>query len=93
MTGVVGICIGRAVWLFNCDQYILEIQPEDHSRESRLVWLDDGRIEMTAEQEKMIEPETVAGSRSGGVMDASMYPQRPEAMWRETVRQRGAAIL
>ena len=76
MTGVVGMCIGRAIWLFNCDQYVLEIQPEDHGKDSRLVWLDDGRLEVTEEQEKAIEPEAVTGSRAGGLMDPSFYPER-----------------
>ena len=76
VTGVVGMCIGRAIWLFNCDQYVLEIQPEDHGKESRLVWLDDGRLEITEEQEKAIEPDAVSGSRPGGVLDPSFYPER-----------------
>ena len=76
VTGVVGMCIGRAIWLFNCDQYVLEIQPEDHGKDSRLVWLDDGRLEVTEEQEKAIEPEAVKGSRAGGLIDPSLYPER-----------------
>ena len=76
VTGVIGMCIGRAIWLFNCDQYVLEIQPEDHGKESRLVWLDDGRLEVTEEQEKAIEPDAVSGSRPGGVLDPSFYPER-----------------
>ena len=76
VTGVVGMCIGRAIWLFNCDQYVIEIQPEDLSKDSRLVWLDDGRMETTEKQEKTIEPEEIVGSRPGGIMDASMYPDR-----------------
>ena len=76
VTGVVGMCIGRAIWLFNCDQYVLEIQPEDHGKDSRLVWLDDGRLEVTEEQEKAIEPETVSGSRPGCMLDPSFYPER-----------------
>ena len=78
VTGVVGMCIGRAIWLFNCDQYVLEIQPEDHAKDSRLLWLDDGRVEPTEKQEKTIDPETVTGSRAGGLMDPSCYPDRNE---------------
>ena len=81
VTGVIGMCIGRAIWLFNCDQYVLEIQPEDHGKESRLVWLDDGRIEPTESQEKSIDPETVTGSRAGGLMDPSYYPDRNEMLY------------
>ena len=40
VTGVVGMCVGRSIWLFNTDQYVLEIQPEDHAKDSRLMWLD-----------------------------------------------------
>ena len=75
VTGVVGMCIGRAIWLFNCDQYVLEIQSEDMTKESRLIWLDDGRMDVTEEQEKAIDPGFIEGSRPGGVLDASMYPE------------------
>ena len=78
VTGVVGMCVGRAIWLFNCDQYVLEIQPEDQAKESRLLWLDDGRMETTEEQKSAIEPDTVIGSRSGGLMDRACYPDRNE---------------
>ena len=75
VTGVVGMCVGRAIWLFNCDQYVLEIQSEDMTKESRLVWLDDGRMEVTEDQEKAIDPDSIEGSRPGGVLDLSMYPE------------------
>ena len=81
VTGVVGMCIGRAVWLFNCDQYVLEIQPEDYSKDSRLLWLDDGRMEPTEKQEKSIDPELIGGSRAGGLMDPSCYPDRNEVLY------------
>ena len=74
VTGVVGMCVGRSIWLFNTDQYVLEIQPEDHAKESRLVWLDDGRMEVTATQKKSIEPEKVTSSRPGG-----MFLENPPA--------------
>ena len=63
MTGVTGVCVGRGVWLFNCDQYALEIQPEDEPKESRLLWLDDGRIEAVRQ---VIDPGEIQGSRPGG---------------------------
>ena len=81
VTGVIGMCIGRAIWLFNCDQYVLEIQPEDHAKDSRLLWLDDGRVEVTAEQEKSIQPEEITGTRTGGIMDSTCYPDRNEIMF------------
>ena len=81
VTGVIGMCIGRAIWLFNCDQYVLEIQPEDHAKDSRLLWLDDGRVEVTAEQEKSIQPEEITGTRAGGIMDSTCYPDRNEIMF------------
>ena len=81
VTGIKGMCIGRVIWLFNCNQYVLEIQPEDHAKESRLLWLDDGRIETTAEQEKAIEPDKIVGSRPGGIMDPSYYPNRDEVVF------------
>lgn len=76
VTGVKGICVGRTIWLFNCDQYILEIQPEDPSKEARVVWLDDGRVEETKEQKHQVDPGEIQGTRSGGPMDASFYPGR-----------------
>ena len=63
VTGVTGVCVGRGVWLFNCGQYALEIQPEDESKKSRLLWLDDGRIEAVGQ---VIDPEEIQGSRPGG---------------------------
>ena len=80
VTGVVGMCVGRAIWLFNCDQYVLEIQPEDMSKEARLLWLDDGRMEVTEKQEKVIEPEEIIGSRPGGRLDRCNYPDRSGAV-------------
>ena len=77
VTGVVGMCVGRSIWLFNTDQYVLEIQPEDHAKESRLVWLDDGRMEVTEKQARSIEPERVASSRPGGMMVEN--PPSPQA--------------
>lgn len=76
VTGIKGICVCRGIWLFNCDQYLLEIQPEDPSKEARLVWLDDGRIEAIEDPEKQIKAEDVSGTRSGGTLDSSFYPKR-----------------
>ncbi|MBQ1492392.1 MAG: hypothetical protein IIZ39_10575, partial [Blautia sp.] len=77
VTGVKGICVGRSVSLFNGDMYVLEIQPEDESKESRSLWLDEGRVECL---ETVVEPKEVQGTRTGGVMDPDFYPKevRPE---------------
>lgn len=74
VTGIKGICVGRGIWLFNCDQYVLEIQPEDASKESRIVWLDDGRIEAIEKPEKEVKQEEITGTRPGGMFDPSFYP-------------------
>ena len=44
VTGFRGMCIGRYVWLFNCDQYVLEFQPDEKTRETKFNILDEGRI-------------------------------------------------
>ena len=59
---------------------MLEIQPEDMSKEARLLWLDDGRMEATEKQEKVIEPEEIIGSRPGGRLDQFSYPDRSGAV-------------
>ena len=71
VTGVTGICVGRSISLFSGDQYVLEIQPEDLTKESRVVWLDEGRMECL---EKAVEPKEVQGKRTGGVTDPAFYP-------------------
>lgn len=74
VTKTKGICVGRAIWLFSADQYVMEIQPEDMSKDSRTVWFDEGRLELVAQPERMITPEDVASPRAGGVLDAAFYP-------------------
>ena len=78
VTGSVGICVGRIVWLFSGDQYVLEIQPEDQSKDARNLWLDEGRMELTEKQAAAVtprvEPEKVQGTRTGGVMEDFAYP-------------------
>lgn len=74
VTKVKGICIGRGIWLFNANQYVLEIPPEDASKESRLLWVDEGRLELTGQPKREIDPADVASPRPGGVMDPAFYP-------------------
>lgn len=74
VTKVKGMCIGRVIWLFSANQYILEIQPEDMAKESRLLWLDEGRLEPSEQPKHEIDPADVASPRPGGVMDAAFYP-------------------
>ena len=68
------MCIGRYVWLFNCDQYVLEFQPDDKSKETKFNILDEGRIEIAPNPTKEIQPEEVSSSRPGGIFDPSFYP-------------------
>jgi len=73
VTGTRGMCIGRYIWLFNSDQYVLQYQPKADSREHALLILDEGRVEVAAKATREVKPEDVAGPRPGGVfMD---YPQ------------------
>ena len=67
VTKVKGMCIGRYIWLFNCDQYVLEYQPKEDSLETKFNILDEGRVELVAEPSREIKPEEVASTRSGGV--------------------------
>ena len=74
VTGMKGICIGRYVSLFNCDQYVLEYQPEDLTKDARILWLDEGRIEVISDSENNIDPADVQNSRAGGIMPSKYYP-------------------
>ena len=75
VTGLRGICIGRYIWLFNCDQYVLEFQPDARTKETKFNILDEGRVEIAPDPSKEVRPEDVASPRSGGVLSADTYPQ------------------
>ena len=75
VTGFRGMCIGRYVWLFNCDQYVLEFQPDEKTRETKFNILDEGRIEIVPNSTKEIHPEEVASPRPGGVLGPDFYPR------------------
>ena len=75
VTGFRGMCIGRYVWLFNCDQYVLEFQPNEKTRETKFNILDEGRIEIVPNSTKEIHPEEVASPRPGGIFDPDYYPR------------------
>ena len=74
VTGTRGMCIGRYIWLFNCDQYVLEYRPEEKSLETKYSILDEGRIEPVVDPSKEISPDEVASPRPGGVFDPDDYP-------------------
>ena len=75
VTGFQGICVGRYVWLFNCDQYVLEFQPDEKTRETKFNILDEGRIEIVPNSTKEIHPEEVASPRPGGILHPDFYPK------------------
>ena len=75
---VKGICIGRYIWLFNCDQYVLEFRPKEDSLETKFTILDEGRVELASNPTRNIDPEEVAGSRPGGVL--MEYPKADAIM-------------
>ena len=77
VTGRAGICIGRMISLFNCDQYILEYESKGLLNDIQLMWLDEGRLEVLPEQKKEVKPEEVKSPRAGGVMPPEYYPQIP----------------
>lgn len=64
-----GICIGRAISLFSCTQYVLEHQPVDPDKDSRMIWLDEGRLEIIPESDNSVNPEEVRGSKPGGILE------------------------
>jgi len=70
VVGIKGMCVGRMISLFNADMYMIESLPEDDSKAPRMLWIDEGRLEIVGEKE--IEPEEVQSSRTGGEFDA--YP-------------------
>ena len=65
VTGLRGICIGRYIWLFNCDQYVIEYRPEETSKDTKMTLLDEGRLEIVADSDREIAPEDVASPREG----------------------------
>ena len=67
VTHIKGMCIGRYIWLFNCDQYVLEFRPEEKSLETKYNILDEGRVEVLEASCREITPEDVASPRPGGV--------------------------
>ena len=45
-----------------------------YDKESRLLWVDEGRLELTGQPKREIDPADVASPRPGGVMDPAFYP-------------------
>jgi len=74
VTGIHGMCIGRAAWLFNGPQYVIEVQPRDLEKPSRYEWLDEGRVKRVEKPAREIDPETVKSDRPGGVFGPDFYP-------------------
>lgn len=75
VTGVRGMCIGRYIWLFNCDQYVLEYQPDVRTKETKCIILDEGRVDIAPDPTREVRPEEVAGPRAGGVLGPDAYPR------------------
>lgn len=62
-----GMCVGRYIWLFNCDQYVLEYRPDEKSLDTKYNLLDEGRVELVEDPSHEVDPEEVASPRPGGV--------------------------
>ena len=67
VTGVKGVIVARATSLFASEQYVLEYQPEDLSKDTRILWIDEGRLEELPD-EKTIAPKDVNGKKAGGML-------------------------
>ena len=72
ITGQTGTCVGRTVNLFNCQQYVLETTPAEQNQDSKLLWFDDGRLDVVPGEE--VSPAEVRGSSPGGVMIPLVLP-------------------
>ena len=77
VTGLKGMCIGRMVWLFNTTQYIIEIRSKDDDKPTKLMWLDEGRVETVENPEHEIDPEEVKSPRPGGIFDGEDWVTEP----------------
>ena len=74
VTQIKGICIGRYIWLFNCDQYVLEFTTKEDPPQTKVLILDEGRVDVVPNPTREVDPEDVESPRPGGVlMD---YPSR-----------------
>ena len=63
ITGFEGIIIGRAQWMFGCDQYCIVPEAKDGEiKDSH--WFDEGRIEIIGEG---IKPAEVKVEKNGGI--------------------------
>lgn len=72
ITGFEGVCTGRTVWLYGCDQYCLTPRVEENKSNELKdgKWFDDGRIEII---EEFVEPQDVQVEKHGGEHDISCY--------------------
>lgn len=70
--------------LFNCDQYVLEFQPDDKSKETKFNIPDEDRLGIAPNPTGEIQPEEASISRPGGKLDPSFYPveQIPLVLYR-----------
>ena len=71
VTGVKGVIVARTISLFASEKYILEYQPEDLSKEARILWIDEGRLEEIP-GEVAIAPKDVIGKKAGGMLCPDM---------------------
>ncbi len=57
------------------DQYVLEFQPDEKTRETKFSILDEGRIEIVPNSTKEIHPGEVTSPRPSGILDPDFYPK------------------
>ncbi len=78
VTKIKGVCSGRITMLFAGQQYCLEYKNEEKGKDPiASTWLDEGRLEP---MEKKVVPAEVQGTRTGGPLDAGIYPDRNREM-------------
>lgn len=74
VTGFEGICTGRIIWLYGCDQYALtpKVSSDNPTKVGDNAWFDEGRLEVIGNG---ITKEEVKADEPGGVHDSTYYPQ------------------
>ena len=64
VTGITGIIIGKANYLFGCAQYAISTQVDKPGETSVTRWFDEGRVKIVGAG---IKPSSVKARKNGGL--------------------------